>query len=196
MNTEKTIIRHRGVKTSVLAIAVLVAFGIGIAIGMSLQRTYYPCVELPVVTVERDTVFVTDTVRNDVPVPQIKYRTRTDTVRIEISPQDGTGRPVGPDTPADTGKSNSGQQIDVQLPIEAKVYQTDDYRAVVSGFRPSLDSMEVYRKAQTIRETVTKVQTIRPRWVLTAGGGVGYTTERQVVPHVGITLGWAIWSSK
>lgn len=193
MNTEKTIIKHRGVKTSVLALVGLVAFAIGVALGMALQRTYYPCVELPVVAIERDTVTILDTVPQNVPVPQIRYRIRVDTVTVEISPQGDTAVPIGPDTPKDSTKASTGQQIDIELPIASKVYATDDYRAVVSGFRPSLDSMEIYRRTEIVRETVTRVNTIRPRWVLTAGGGVGYTTDRRVVPHVGLTLGWAVW---
>lgn len=179
-------------RTSHLTIITLVAFAIGLAIGMALQKTYFPCVELPVVTIQRDTVTVTDTLRRNVPVPTIRYRTRTDTVRIEISPADGKGRPIDPTIP-DTGRSAArGPQIDVELPIESKVYQTPEYRAVVSGFRPNLDSMEVYRKTHTVREVVTKVQ--RPAWALSLGGGVGYTTDRRIVPHIGATLGWVIWS--
>lgn len=169
---------------------VLVALGVGMALGMAIQRTYFPCVELPVVRIERDTVTVIDTLRQDRPVPRIEYRTKTDTIRVRIDGQDGTGQVVDPDTP-DT--SDEGQQIDVELPITSKVYeQPNVYRAVVSGFRPSLDSIDVYQRDRIVRETVTKVE--RPRWVLSVGGGVGYTTERKVVPHVGATLGWAIWS--
>lgn len=181
-------------KTSNIAFITLIAFAVGLILGAAFHRVYFPCVELPVVTIERDTVVVTDTLRKDVPVPRIEYRTKYDTVRIKISPQDGTGRPIDTKTPDSTKEDDSGQEIDVQLPISAKVYQTDDYRAVVSGWRPSLDSMEVYRKTNTVRETITKVNTIRPRWVLTAGVGAGYTAERQIAPHLGITFGWAIWS--
>lgn len=181
-------------KTSNVALITLIAFAVGIVLGAALQRTYYPCVELPVVNIQRDTVLVLDTVRQDRPVPQIEYRTKTDTVRIKISPQDGIGVPIGPDTPDNPRKPDSGQEIDVALPITSKVYKSEDYRAVVSGFRPSLDSIEVYRKTNTIRETITKVNTVRPRWVLTAGGGIGYTTDRRIVPHVGLTLGFALWS--
>lgn len=174
-------------KTSTFALCVLVALGVGLALGMALQRTYFPCVELPVVRIERDTVTVIDTLRQDRPIPRIEYRTKSDTIRVRIDAQDG-GRVVEPtDTvPLDT------PTIDVELPITSKVYQGPNYRAVVSGFRPSLDSIEVYQRDRIVRETVTRVE--RPRWVLSIGGGVGYTTERKVVPHVGATLGWAIWS--
>lgn len=179
-------------KTSNVAFITLIAFAIGMVAGALFQKKYYPCVELPVVTVERDTVVVMDTVRQDVPVPTVEYRIKRDTIRVKINPADGTAVPVDPDTPDTVSEADSGQEIDVALPIEAKVYQTPDYRAVVSGFRPSLDSMEVYRKTHTVRETITKVQ--RPTWALSLGGGVGYTTDRRIVPHIGATLGWVIWS--
>lgn len=162
------------------------------AMGALFHKQYYPCVDMGVVTIERDTVVVMDTLRQDVPVPTIEYRTKRDTIRVKIKPENGTAVPVDPNTPDTTDEADSGQEIDVALPITAKVYQTPDYRAVVSGFRPSLDSMEVYRKTHTVRETVTKVQ--RPTWALSLGGGVGYTTDRRIVPHIGATLGWVIWS--
>lgn len=177
----------------------LVAFAVGLVVGALFHRQYYPCMDLGVITVDRDTVIVTDTLRQDVPVPTIEYRTKRDTIRVKIKPAEGTAVPIDTKTPADTSEASrgqetdtSGQEFDVVLPITSKVYKTTDYRAVVSGFRPSLDSMEVYRQDRTIRETVVKVQ--RPRWVLALGGGVGYTTDRRIVPHIGATLGWAVWS--
>lgn len=179
-------------KTSNVAFITLIAFAIGMVAGALFHKQYYPCVELPVVTVERDTVVVMDTVRQDVPVPTVEYRTKRDTIRVKIKPADGTAVPVDPNTPDTTNEADSGQEIDVALPITAKVYQTPDYRAVVSGFRPSLDSMEVYKRTVHTREVVTKYK--RPTWALTLGGGVGYTTDRRIVPHAGVTLGWVVWS--
>lgn len=44
-----------------------------------------------------------------------------------------------------------------QLPIEQKEYRDTNYRAVVSGFRPNLDMIEVYPITTTV--TVTKTLT-------------------------------------
>lgn len=177
------------VKTSTLALCVLVAFAVGIAVGMSLQRTYYPCIELPVVS-KTDTLYLRDTVDVPVPVPQIEYRVRTDTMRVKITP-DGKTTVDGVQVPDTVKTDSSGQRIDVPVPITSRVYETPDYRAVVSGWRASLDSMRVYPRTTVITNTETRTK--RPRWVLAIGPGLSYT-DRQVRPAITATLGFALWS--
>lgn len=82
----------------------------------------------------------------------------------------------------------------VDVPIERKVYEEDSlYRAVVSGFRPSLDSLMIYPKTTTI--TITKPETIfvptRKRWSfgVTAGPSVLATPGGQVHAGLGTTVG-------
>lgn len=102
-----------------------------------------------------DTVVRRDTVRDTLLVPQKIYLTRIDTVYMQ--------------TPGDTVK------VPVLVPIERKVYQTDDYRAVVSGFRPNLDSMEVFPQTRVITRTVEAASTSKRRWIrFGVGIGVGY----------------------
>lgn len=57
--------------------------------------------------------------------------------------------------------------IYIPVPIERKEYRTEDYRAVISGWHPRLESMEVYR--QTIISTPKA-----KRWGLGVQAGVGY----------------------
>lgn len=177
------------VKTSTFALCVLVAFAIGIAVGMSLQRTYYPCIEIPVVS-KTDTLYLTDTVPGEIPDPEVRWRVRTDTMRVKITP-DGKTTVDGVVLPDTTRKDSSGQQIDVAVPISSKVYQTPDYRAVVSGWNAALDSMTLYPRTKVITNTETRTK--RPRWVLAVGPGLSYT-DRQVRPAITATLGFAIWS--
>jgi hypothetical protein len=56
----------------------------------------------------------------------------------------------------------------VDVPMQRKVYQEDSvYYAVVTGFKPSLDTLKVYRETVTI-ETTKKVNVYQPyKW--TAG---------------------------
>ena len=117
--------------------------------------------------VERiDTVIVTDTLRVIEPVEveteRLVTRWRVKAVRV-----DATDEPDG-----STGASlPSTDSVEVELPITQKVYGDSTYRAWVSGYRPSLDSIEVYRKTITIERTLVQ----KPkRWSIGMTGGYGY----------------------
>lgn len=79
----------------------------------------------------------------------------------------------------------------VDVPIERRVYAEDSlYRAVVSGWRPSLDTLVVWPTVTTItiRE---KVKTPAPRlsFGVTAGPSVLATPSGRVHAGVGVTAG-------
>lgn len=79
------------------------------------------------------------------------------------------------------------------IPKEVKVYRDSTYKAVVSGFRPSLDSITVYQKTymQTITKTVTRK--VKSRWGLGPQVGVSFN-GKQVEPTVGIGVQFNILS--
>lgn len=187
-----------GVKSTTVALIALLALGAGIGIGIGIHTRISPCAEMPVLKIERDTTYLTDTVRGEVPKPIVRTIEKWDTVRMEYSPDKKRYVPSDTVTPTDPQKSDTtkqnGQIEEIILPRTSKVYKTEDYRAVVSGFRPALDSMEVYRKTIMTKETVTKLQ--QPRWSLTGGVGAGYSTDGRVVPHIGFTVGWVLWSAR
>lgn len=72
----------------------------------------------------------------------------------------------------------------VEVPIEQKVYEDSTYKAWVSGYLPSLDSINVYQRTEVI--TVTKFQK-QKRWSLGIGLGATLGADGKVRP--GITLG-------
>lgn len=174
---------------------VLIAFCVGCILGAVGMRKYRPCVNLPI-SVQRDTLTVRDTIRNTVPVPVKERILRVDTVRLEIKPGATDAVTIdtvrGADTLAPRDTPRIGQSDTVEIPISQRVYAAADYRAVISGWRPSLDSIEIYRTSTTVKETVTKYKT--PRIALLAGGGVGYTTEGKILPFAGLALGLVLWS--
>ena len=49
--------------------------------------------------------------------------------------------------------------IFVPIPIEKKIYKGEDYLAEISGYKASLDRIEVYPKTTTIKETTTQTVT-------------------------------------
>ena len=145
-------------KNVVIALALIaVAFLLG-------RRSVKP----EIVEIHRtDTVVVCDTVRETVLVPKIRYQTRVDTVLLLV--------------PGDTVK------VPVLVPISRKVYEGEDYRAVVSGFRASLDTLDIFRKTQTVTNTVVQRVEVpgKPkRWGI--GVSAGYAlTPQGMKPYIG-----------
>ena len=74
----------------------------------------------------------------------------------------------------------------VEIPIVQKKYSDSTYTALVSGYKPSLDSIEVYRKTVVQRKTIT-LRKKAPRWGIGIMGGYGYGTKNKgFEPFVGI----------
>lgn len=123
------------------------------------------------VYVKGDTIRVRDTIVDIVLMPVKETLKRTDTVYL----------PIIVDTTAD--RTVEGDSVPVLIPITSKEYKTDDYRAVVSGYKPSLDSMEVYREKEII--------TLKPkqkRWGLGLQVGYGYPSGLYVGGGVSYNL--------
>ena len=63
----------------------------------------------------------------------------------------------------------------ISLPMESKTYKGDGYMAIVSGYKPSLDRIEVYPKTKVIRESITQTVTKRNRLALGIEANYIYT---------------------
>lgn len=81
--------------------------------------------------------------------------------------------------------------VTADVPIERKVYQEDSlFRVVVSGFRPSLDTLIVWPTTTTI--TIHEKERIQPpKWgfSVTAGPGVIATPKGSLHAGIGVTAG-------
>lgn len=118
-----------------------------------------------------DTVRIRDTVRDSIPYPVIE------TVVQEIPELFPVYITLGGDT--------IQEPIYIPVPITSKEYQTENYRAWVSGYKPSLDSVWVYPEKIIIRE--------KPRrWGIgvIAGYGIG---RNGLSPYVGVGGYWRVW---
>lgn len=115
-----------------------------------------------------DTITVRDTIRDTIPKHTRVYFDRWDTLYVPL--------------PSDT--VHHRDTIPFVIPIEKKEYKTSDYRAVVSGYKPSLDYMEVYRKTQTVTLTPKP-----KRWGIGLQAGISYPAGW----HVGIGISYDIW---
>lgn len=115
-----------------------------------------------------------DTVIKTVPVPEKSVITRYVVEPIDI-PEMGDVPP-----PIDVIRLDTTGQ-NVIISITKKEYKTDDYRAIVEGYKPELSFIETYNK------TTTKNVKIKPRWGI--GLQVGYGTDfKTVTPYVGFGL--------
>lgn len=120
-----------------------------------------------------DTVVVRDTVRETVLVPKVRYLTRVDTVLLKV--------------PGDT------VEVPVLVPISQNVYEGEDYRTVVSGFRVSIDTLDTFRKTQTLTNTFVQRGEVpgKPkRWGI--GVSAGYAlTPQGVKPYIGAGISYS-----
>ena len=118
-----------------------------------------------------NTVRIRDTVRDSIPYPVVE------TVVQEIPEL----FPVYITLDGDT----IHEPIYIPVPITQKEYQTENYHAWVSGYKPSLDSVWVYPEKIIIRE--------KPRrWGIgvIAGYGIG---RNGLSPYVGVGGYWRVW---
>lgn len=132
----------------------------------------------PSVTV--DTVTVRDTVVIDRPVP-VRVMKR-DTMLVAIR---------------DTVVRHDTTYI--SLPRETKTYGDERYTAVVSGYRPSLDRLEIYIEDRVVTKVAIPQATATPskRWGLGVQVGAGATLQGQTVrvsPYVGVGISYNILS--
>ena len=117
-----------------------------------------------------DTFIRVDTIRDSIPYPV--YETVIQTVP-ELFPVYIT---LGGDTIREP----------VYIPVTQKEYRTEDYRLSISGYKPNLDYIEIYRKT----EQITKVVDRRFGIGITAGYGIG---RNGLSPYVGIGGFYRIW---
>ena len=123
-----------------------------------------------------DTLVVRDTVRERYPV--YVERTVTDTMLVAL-----------------TDTVRISDTVYVRLPREQKRYADTNYAAWVSGYRPSLDSIEVYPVTRYVTNTVTKMEDSRKRWGIgiQAGYGIGLDGGKVTgVPYIGIGISYDI----
>lgn len=150
-------------------LAYLFVFSVFFFLGFFASRINNRKVEPGIVEI-RDTVYYYDTTVIEKPVPKYVYVTRMDTLRTEYWH-------LQHDT------------VEVEVPIETKVYEEDSvYRAVVSGWHASLDSLWIYHKETEI--TITK-KIPAPKWSFGATFGPSVLVNRQgnVNAGLGATVG-------
>ena len=142
----------------------------GVAVGLILGHKVFRKPPESQVIVRTDTCIVVDTLCVSTPV--FRYSYIHDTVRTYFT-------------------TLQHDTVQVNVPIERRVYAEDSvYRAVVSGWRPRLDSLTIYPTTTT----VTITNTILPKsakWLfgITAGPSVLATPSGSVHAGLGASVG-------
>ena len=130
-------------------------------------------------SIKTDTVTVTkttyDTVKIDNPVPVDNFKIKT--VR---------------DTFIDYKVDTFNKVVEVEIPIEQKVYKQDSlYTAYVSGYKPQLDSINIYRRTITNTITVNNKIVKKKHIGLGINGGIGYgMISKKIEPFVGVGVSY------
>lgn len=126
---------------------------------------------------ETQTKIVHDTIVIEAPIPDPEVKVITKYVRDTVYVTDSLG---------------NKEPIEVELPVETKQYTDDStYRAQVTGYKASLDWVQVYQNTVYNEHTVFKTQEIKtkPKWGLGVHVGAGYGIgDNRIRPVVSIGL--------
>lgn len=129
---------------------------------------------MPVPETSTDTLIVRDTIRIEKPLT--KFVKTTDTLLLAV-----TDTIVLHDTTY------------IRLPMETKVYADSTYRAQVSGYRPSLDFIEVYPTTTTITTNNVVYKAKKTHWGIGVSVGYGVTICNGTFyasPYIGVGINY------
>ena len=157
-------------------ILLLVAALVAAVSVLSWRLGYRTAVAESIETPKADTLIVRDTVTVEYPVPILT--TITDTLLVAY-----------PDIVIihDT--------TFVQLPKERKEYSGKDYRAVVSGYQPSLDLIQVFPETKVVPRTISVPSRKRSHFALSLQAGYGITIQDNRItplPYIGAGLSYSL----
>lgn len=147
-----------------------VLLSVALVVSFKLGQHYAPTSPGLPVNVQTDTLVIRDTIREKEPVFLTKY-----VDRVELVPVTDTIRRT------DT--------LYMAVEIERKTYQGDDYRAVVSGFRPSLEEIAVFPKTVYLQTEVSQPPAPASRRGPRAGIGIAAGPGAFWTPGTGVQFG-------
>lgn len=121
----------------------------------------------------------------------VVVRYRYEVIPITASPENGdTAQSVILPAPDTLTVVKRGDSAEVIIPITQKVYETPDYRAYISGYRASMDSIFIRQQTTTIR---IREPTKPKRFSI--GLQVGYgMTPKGFQPYAGVGVSVNLWS--
>ena len=164
-----------GLRLLIRVLGVLLLFNIVNGVGTVVNE--YKNSRQPNVEVQVDTCIIHDTVFVEKPI--LQKLAVTDTLRLPVLTRDTL---MLHDT------------VLVHLPIEQRQYGDPRYTAWVSGYRPHLDSIQIYQRSEYITKEITP--TLKPkRWGIGLQAGYGVSLHNGQVfpaPYIGVGLSYSI----
>ncbi len=125
--------------------------------------------------VKVDTLWRVDTVKVPKPVPVTKWL--KDTTYIPVT---------------DTVLVQRNDTTFIPVPIETTRYAGEDYEAWVSGFKASLDSINIFRPTAVVEKQVPVY--ISRKWGIGLQAGVTWNKDTKFTPYVGVGLSYNLLS--
>ncbi len=125
-----------------------------------------------------DTIIHLDTVAYLLPVPRDSVVIRYKHIVVPITPRDSI------EQRSDSEKVSvdvTQDSVTVHLPITQQVYETDTYRAYISGYQPRLDSIFITNRTT---EVIVQKQAKTSRFNIGVQAGYGLT-PKGFQPYVG-----------
>ncbi len=177
-----TDLKKKAIQTAIIAILLITAVS-------SIHR----CSELkyqiknsntPEITTKTDTLWIKDTVF----IRQPKYisEKKTDTLFI---PADRTDTVTVHDT------------LYIMLLRQQRYYRTPDYQAWISGYRPTLDSLHIFRTSAQIHNTTSVITPLPTKQTpkrfgigIQLGYGIILAEQPKLCPYVGVGISYNLWS--
>lgn len=123
---------------------------------------------------QADTLVIHDTITREMPVYITNTRVRTEYVPVR-----------------DTLRLRD--TLFVPITIEKRVYKDSLYRAEISGYKPSLDKIEIYQQTRTVTKVEQVLVKDKKRWGLGIQAGYGVGIHSGVVyttPYIGVGVSY------
>ena len=191
---------------------------VGVLLCLNVYQCHRGRAVLPTNGAYIDTLTVYDTVRVEIPSPQEEKLLGSVTAKLPVSVTKVSENErklqetvqMLRDSLANFGKSvpstdvkddnfpnqtsaaeeDTPDSVSVQIPITQRVYETDRYRAVVSGYQPSLDDLLIYQPSQVVR-----IKDKPKRWGIGVQVGYGMTVKGspQFAPYIGVGVSYNLF---
>ena len=174
-----------------------------VLLGLSVALNYYQYE----IRIERkkdilpDTIIVYDTIPSIAPKETEIKELPTITARLPVAPSSKKASnsidscltlPDINHIDVDEDSDHPPNSIDVLVPITQKVYEDSTYRAYVSGYNASLDSIYVFRRTEYITNNIP-VKTKPKRFSIGVQAGYGIT-PKGFQPYIGIGISVYLFS--
>ena len=188
---------------NIIAVLLVVVF----LLSLCLNVHFYSSRQERIAVGDTTRVTIFDTIPYPMPVPKDSVVIRYITEKLPNSTENGNSSTENGNSGTENGQIIPGNILDdddilsvnipdsaeVTIPITQKIYETELYRAYVSGYRPNLDSLLLFQQTQIIH---VKDYQKPKRWGIGIQVGYGVTMSRtpQFSPYIGVGISYNLFN--